>query len=237
MLCLLLFGCGSWFVLTIEGISFWSEKNGILKQKLTFAGNLVSVELVSESVGVGSAGMIAYQFRVNIGRDYLVLAGDTMQVPSTPVRTQPRRLISLAVRCCLQIREEWKDAIRTMYQQAKDLENDRFCQNALEVNQRSKNNEKKRGMLNTHAKKMAEKVREEANFIDPEVRDVEPMDHMTQLPMDYSAIEGHHRRHAGGKQHGAGFGSLELWRQALGWLPAGAAGAPAARSQPKKRKN
>ena len=74
-------------------------------------------------------------------------------------------------------------------------------------------------MLNTHAKKMAEKVREEASFIDPEVRDVDPMDHSIHLPMDYSAIEGH-RRHAG--KHGGEFGSLALGRQALGWLPAGA---------------
>ena len=89
--CLLL-SCSSWFVLTIEGISFWSEKNGMLKQKLTFAGNLVSVELVSENVGVGSAG-IAYQFRVHVGRDYLVLAGDTMQVTPASVRSGVRPIL------------------------------------------------------------------------------------------------------------------------------------------------
>jgi hypothetical protein len=69
-----------WFVLTVEGISFWSQKNGILKQKLTFAGTLVSVELISENVFFGTVGMSAYQFRVDIGRDSLTLAADTMQV-------------------------------------------------------------------------------------------------------------------------------------------------------------
>ena len=69
-----------WFVLTVEGISFWSQKNGVLKQKLQFAGTLVSVELVSENVFLGLAGMSAYQFRVNIGRDSLTLAAGTMQV-------------------------------------------------------------------------------------------------------------------------------------------------------------
>jgi hypothetical protein len=105
-----------------------------------------------------------------------------------------------------------------MYQQAKDLENDRFCQNALEVNQRSKNKEKK-GMLNSHAKKMAEKIREETNFIEPadDIDAFEPFDH--SLAMDYSDSMDSYRS----KKHTNGFNSLNLAREThlLGWLPAG----------------
>jgi hypothetical protein len=69
-------------------------------------------------------------------------------------------------------------------------------------------------MLNTHAKKMAEKIREETNFIEP-ADSLEPFD--LSLALDYSDSTDSYRA----KKYTNGFNSLNRARQPLGWLPAG----------------